>query len=64
MNQQKIKKRRRARRYSLMKKMNRNLYGCLPYLISLLITSSFAILVILLPSKNKDNQTPIVSRTD
>ena len=47
-----------------MKKMNRNLYGCLPYLISLLITSSFAILVILLPSKNKDNQTPIVSRTD
>ena len=64
MNQQKIKKRRRARRYSLMKKMNRNLYGCLPYLISLLITSSFAILVILLPSKNKDNQTPVVSRTD
>jgi beta-lactamase class A len=64
MNQQKIKKRRRARRYSLMKKMNRNLYGCLPYLISLLITSSLAILVISISSKNKDNQTPVVNHTD
>lgn len=63
MNQQKNKKRRRrARRYFLMKKVNRNLYGCLPYLISLLITFSFAILVISISSK--DNQIPVVNYTD